>query len=339
MFYLTIYNKDMKKSISSIDISRFILAYFVLIIHFRPFLDVSEMSDLLISHGLARIAVPFYLMSAGYFLHFDRIFESIKHYIKLYLKWSLAYAPIVLFVYFTNETTWLEDFFIFIREFFFQGTVIHLWYLPHSALALYLFYFLQKKFSIKQILSLSFVLYSIGVFADAYSGWISPNTFLYTLQQNYLEFFITSRNGVFFALFFISFGVYMKDAQKLSLKTSLISFLLSLVLMFVELVYIIYPKHPIDYNFYFSLIIVMYFLYQLVLNIHIKERTVYPHLRKMASNIYFSHMLIFYLVMFGLGEAAYHTSHLQRFLIAVIGSTLICGIIEAIKGHKYKNKH
>ncbi len=327
----------MKKAIPSIDISRFILAFFVLVIHFRPFIDVSEMSDLIISHGLSRLAVPFYLVCAGYFLHLDKIIPTIKHYIKLYLKWSLAYSPVVIFIYVFNQRSFLEDLLIFIKEFFFQGTVIHLWYLPHSALALFLLYLLKKKFKIETILIISFVLFTIGVFADAYSGWISPSSFFYPIQHAYLNLFITSRNGLFFALFFISLGVYLKDTKVLSLKISLIGFILSLILMIFELVFVIYPKDPIDYNYYFSLIPTMFFMFHMLLKIDLKERAIYKHLRIMASNIYFSHMLIFYLIMFAFSSVAYSMNHIQRFIITAVTSTLICGIIEAIKG--YKSSH
>ncbi len=326
----------MKKAISSIDLTRFILAYFVLVIHFRPFLDISETLDLILSHGVSRLAVPFYLMSAGYFLNLDKIFETIKHYLKLYLKWSLIYTPIIIFSFIYSDASFLENFLILLRDIFFQGTVIHLWYLPHSALALFLFYLLQKRFKFKTILMFAFTLYTVGTFADAYSSFISDTSIFYSLQQAYLTIFVSSRNGLFFALFYVSLGFYFKEIKLLSLTKAIIGFILSFGAMLFELMVIIGPSHPVDYNFYFSLIFEMFFLFQIVLNVHLKERAIYIHLRQLASNIYFSHMLIFYVAMFIFGNYAFSLNHTQRFLLAALLTSLICGIIEAVKAKKLK---
>lgn len=318
----------MKKTVSSIDLTRFILAYFVLVIHFRPFSDFSPILDTLSAHGVARIAVPFYLMTAGYFLNFDKITETIRHYFKLYMKWSLAYIPFVVFFFIYSQEELSRALIRFVQDFLFQGTVIHLWYLPQSALALLLFNSLKKRFSIQLILMISFGFYFIGVFADAYSGFILPNSFLYPIQQAYLSIFLTSRNALFFALFYIVFGYVLKDFKRISFMKSIVGFLISLGLMMVELLYIIAPSNPIDYNYYFSLIPTLYFFYQLILSIHLKDRIIYAHLRHMASNIYFSHMLIFYLSYFMFSSFFSQSSSFQRFLIVSLLSTFICGMIE-----------
>lgn len=62
-------------------------------------------------------------------------------------------------------------------------------------------------------------------------------------------------DSVLFAFLYISLGAYLKEnPSSFNVKQSLLGFVFFFSLMSVELFYIIEPKHPIDYNYYFSLV-------------------------------------------------------------------------------------
>lgn len=318
-----------------IDRLKFIMAYLVMIIHFRPFMDVNADLDLFFSHGLSRLAVPFFLISAGYFLELTKIKESIHRYLRLYLTWTLYYLPFIFLGFSYSQASPFSKILTFLRDAFFQGTVLHLWYLPASIFAFWMVDVLKERISLKSMVILGFILMSIGVFADAYSGYILPNSIFYPIQQMYLELFASSRNGLFFAFFYISLGAYLKThPSSFTFKQSVIGFLFFFGLMTVELFFIIEPKHPIDYNFYFSLVFAIYFLFNASLTSPLKLSKYDRNLRHMASSMYFSHNLIYYSFMFVLGFP--NINSVERFLIAASLTTIVTFYFELRKGKKHE---
>lgn len=301
-------------------------------------MDVNASLDLFFSHGLSRLAVPFFLISAGYFLDLNQIKQSIHRYLKLYLKWTLYYLPFIFLALGYSQADPLTKILTLIRDAFFQGTVLHLWYLPASIFAFWMMDVLKDKMSLKSMVILGFLLMSIGVFADAYSGFITPDSFLYPLQQTYLEVFASSRNGLFFAFLYISLGAYLKEnPSAFNVKQSLLGFVFFFSLMSVELFYIIEPKHPIDYNYYFSLLFAIYFLFNLAIKLKLKSSKFDRHLRHLSSSMYFSHNLIYYSFLFILGFPSINS--VERFLIAAGLTTVISFYFEFKKGKKNHEKN
>ena len=66
-----------------IDHVKYIVSFLVLIIHFRPLSDYNSVIDFSSAHILARIAVPFFFISSGYFigvngLSKENVIKSVK---------------------------------------------------------------------------------------------------------------------------------------------------------------------------------------------------------------------------------------------------------------------
>ena len=51
-----------------IDYFRVVAAFFVIAIHTAPFSSIEPRLDAVLTYGLCRIAVPFFLMTTGYFV-------------------------------------------------------------------------------------------------------------------------------------------------------------------------------------------------------------------------------------------------------------------------------
>ena len=73
-----------------LNVMKFIMAIFVMVVHFSPFKTIHPVLHFISIHGFTRIAVPFFFLSSGYLLsehgHIpsDRLKKTLKKLIKLY---------------------------------------------------------------------------------------------------------------------------------------------------------------------------------------------------------------------------------------------------------------
>jgi serine/alanine racemase len=165
--------KGMNKNYPMVDIFKFIAALMVMVIHFRPFSDINPSLDFISAQIVARLAVPFFLICAGYFMAHKDMRKSALKLLKLYGIWSLVYLPIVLIGATYNQTTWGTDLLLIVRDIFFQGTTLHLWYLPAVVFAIVLIGWLRRFMDLRTILIMSFCLYGLGLFTDGYYGLLN----------------------------------------------------------------------------------------------------------------------------------------------------------------------
>jgi len=146
---------------------------------------------------------------------------------------------------------------------------------------------------------IAFVLYVIGLFADGYYGLV-PNGFIKEGIDLYLLVFASSRNGLFFAFFFVSFGAYVQTQHyetKLSEDHIGFGVIGSALLMVAEIVLLQVYKTPFDYNMFLSIIPMSFYLLMLGLTVELEDSSRYIQFRTLSSLIYFSHMWVFYIIM------------------------------------------
>lgn len=60
----------MDKNYSGIDYFRFVASLLIIAIHTSPFVSFSETGDFILTRVVARVAVPFFLMTSGFFSDF-----------------------------------------------------------------------------------------------------------------------------------------------------------------------------------------------------------------------------------------------------------------------------
>jgi serine/alanine racemase len=303
-----------------IDKARWLLAYLILIIHFRPLSGFNPTVDFASAQVVARIAVPFYFMATGFFMDYDqkdKVKAWLKNILKLTLLWSLIYLPFRIQAYLNGKANILMDI-------VHLGVHVHLWYLPASILAVLLLGFLIKHVKIKTILLMGFMLYFIGLFGDAYYGF-SHMIGIENLVDDYLYVFETTRNGLFFGLFFVSLG-YSFRTHPLNIKSNykLGGFIIGFILMFVEMLSLENAGIPIEYNMYLSIIPTVYFLFSLCMEKTSTEKN--KSYKDLGTFIYFSHFIVLYLsiglfMLFKLEWIFYN--NLFRFFYVAIVSTLL----------------
>ncbi|MBD5089439.1 MAG: acyltransferase family protein [Clostridiales bacterium] len=260
------------KKFAGIDYFRFAAAFMVIAIHISPFTIWNKDIDYLLTYCLGRVAVPFFLMTTGYFVLAPYILSdfqkqhSVRKYltknIGLYFAATIFYLPLSL--YSRNMPHSIAE---LLKQLFFDGTFYHLWYFPAAIIGCILLIFLIKK-SLRIAVIFSIIAYVIGLFGDSYYGIVKDVPFLGSLYDGIFHISSYTRNGIFFAPVFILMGVLLNNSKfHCSTHILKLGFVVSLVLMLLEgfLTYTLkLQKHN---SMYFLLIPTMYFLFQLLLKI------------------------------------------------------------------------
>ncbi len=226
------------KTYTGIDWFRFIAAFLVIAIHTSPLLSYSEIGDFILTRIIGRIGVPFFIMTSGFFLisrytyNADKLISFIKKTTCIYVISIIIYIPINIYNGYFNMDNLLTN---IIKDILFDGTMYHLWYIPASIMGAIIAWFIVKKLGFKRALLITSILYVIGLFGDSYYGIIEKIPMLKTLYNCLFEISDYTRNGIFFApVFFVLGGIIADNSIRISLKNSIIGFVISLLMMFCE---------------------------------------------------------------------------------------------------------
>lgn len=221
---------------SNLDILKFICSILIIILHLRPFLDYSDQLDLTFNNIITRTCVPIFFVITGYFVakkekeNPDYIKKYIKKMIPLYLVWSLLYLPVIISYAIVNFST-VESYIsliplpfpvifllfilllpiILLIALVYTGIYYHLWYFPAVMLSLWVLSKWKKKFKVKYLLIISFILLLFGA-TETYYG-ILP-TSIKQLVTYYYNIFFTTRNFLFFGLFYVVMGYHMQSREQ-----------------------------------------------------------------------------------------------------------------------------
>ena len=227
-------NKDI--NYKNLDILKYASAILIIVLHLRPFQNFSNELDLLFNNIITRICVPIFFLITGYFVaikekdNSNYIKDYIKKMIPLYLVWSTIYLPIVIGVV-INNISLINEYLslinlkgyvlvmllilflpiILLVMLLYTGVYYHLWYFPALLLSLLVLYFWKKKFKIKSLLIISFVLLLFGA-TETYYGVLPIN--IKEIVTSYYKIFFTTRNFLFFGLFYVVLGFHLGSKRE-----------------------------------------------------------------------------------------------------------------------------
>lgn len=274
-----------KFSFNCIDLVKFICAILVCVLHIKIFTvgesETGDFVNLMISHGICRIAVPFYFVTAGFLLfrkidinrigdYKDRIQDYCFKILRLLGIWSF-----LLFV----------------------GNKIQLWYLGGLVIAVIflslLFYF---KVPMKLIIVISLLLYVIGLLGDAYAvfgqSFRELKVFEY-ISNFYGDLWGTTRNGIFMGFIFVLIGALFAHRKiVMNMAVAVIGFLTSTGLLLFEVWALKYYWDNKEYNMYISLLPTVFFLFYIATHINLKDRKIYAKLRVVGMLIFYLHLFV-----------------------------------------------
>ena len=140
-----------------IDAARLVLAVMVVMAHCASLQAISPAAHFYFNNGFARVIVPFFLLTTGYF--FDRqmargIGPWVWRVMRVYLGWTLVFLPFVLFY---QEISLYRLAMTLVFGFF------HLWYLPALVGGMILLY-AARNLSDGILMTLAAVLFCITPF-------------------------------------------------------------------------------------------------------------------------------------------------------------------------------
>lgn len=332
----------MNKNYTGIDYFRFIAALLIIAIHTSPLGSFSETGDFMLTRIIARVAVPFFLMTSGFFLisryayNNSKLWMFVKKTALIYGAAILIYIPINIYNDYFSMDNLLPN---IIKDIVFDGTLYHLWYLPASIVGATIAWYLVRKFDYRAALIVTGILYFIGLFGDSYYGLSEKIGILDGFYNLIFQIFDHTRNGIFFApIFFVLGGLIADNRRRIEFIKSICGFSISFVLMFIEALTLHFCNLQRHDSMYIFLLLCMYFFFNIIL--HFKGKRII-WLRTSSLIIYIIHpMMIVVIRLFA------KLFHLEGLLIdnSVVHYIMVClssvafGIATTALSVKYKPK-
>ncbi len=287
----------MSKNYSGIDYFRFIASLLIIAIHTSPLASFSETGDFILTRVAARIAVPFFFMTSGFFLISryacgnGKLRRFIKRTALMYGVAILIYIPVNIYNGYFETDNLLPN---IIKDIVFDGTLYHLWYFPASIIGAAIAWFLVRKFDYKAALIITVILYFIGLFGDSYYGISEKIGLLRGLYDLIFEVSDYTRNGVFFApVFFVLGGIQANNHQRIAPKKSIPGFAVSFILMLIEALILRFYGLQRHDSMYIFMLPCMYFFFNIILLF--EGRRIIP-LRTASLIIYIIHPMMIVIV-------------------------------------------
>lgn len=266
----------------NLDILKYISSILIIILHLRPFLNFSSQLDLTFNNIITRICVPIFFIITGYFvakkedINLSYINDYIRKTIPIYLIWSVIYIPIIIATilqylpiiseYISNFNLSLPLLFILlivllpisiIIALVYTGIYYHLWYFPAIICSLLVLKKWKNNIDIKYLLLISLVLLLFGA-TETYYGVLPLS--IKELLSYYYKIFFTTRNFLFFGLFYVVLGYYMGKKENLYSKYCFEKLIVSIFLLIFEAI-LLHDTDRLNSNILISCIPLTYYLF------------------------------------------------------------------------------
>lgn len=341
--------KSKKLYYENLDILKYICAILIIILHLRPFITFSNELDLAFNNIITRVCVPIFFVITGYFVakketkNSNYINDYVKKMIPLYLVWSVVYIPVLIgtiLQYLPTINSFISTIDIsfpllilliiilipiaLLIALVYTGIYYHLWYFPATIFSLLLLKKWKNKFDIKYLLIISFVLLLFGA-TETYWGVI-PTSFQQLLSY-YYKIFFTTRNFLFFGLFYIVLGYHLGTKKEIYSKYCFEKLIISVFLLVFEAI-LLHDTNRLNSNILLSCVPLVYYLF--ISTIYFTNRTnLTKKLRDYSKYYYLIHPMIIFIIslsMKGISNYPY-----LNILIILLITHIISGLIIKLK--------
>lgn len=300
----------------NLDILKYICAILIIILHMRPFLNFSSELDLAFNNIITRICVPIFFLITGYFVAKKENDNSnyIKNYIRktipLYLVWSIIYIPVIISFIISNMQVAMDYLssltiplyylmplalllipVVILIALIYTGMYYHLWYFPAIILSLIVLSKWKRKFPVKYLLIISFLLLLFGA-TETYYG-VLPLT-IKQLLSYYYKIFFTTRNFLFFGLFYVVLGYFMGLKKEIYSKYCFEKLIVSIFALVFEAI-LLHDTNRLNSNILLSCIPLVYYLF--ISCIYISNNLKYKfEFGNFSKYYYLIHPMIIYVI-------------------------------------------
>ena len=312
---------------SSISFFQYLFAIAVILVHSGR-LTSYEPLHFGLKSMLGRLAVPFFIVCASFFLkqslgNSKKMKAYLVKIVKNYLFWSFVYLPYAwLFFSSLHLPVYLFPAGILIALVY-LGMCYQLWYIPAFLLGLFLVNQLVKRLGMVWTGLITFLLYCWGLI-ETYSAYLDTTSLLKGYQL-YSNLFFTARNGLFYTPIFIYMGYYLYDhfhAQTFRIyRWQKLAFAFGLFCLEGT---IIFQHEGIDKNFFLLLPIVMVYFVNACLRSSFLKSYDLQYLKQMSIALYFSHPIFIEWARYGFSSLplSYPDRGKLIFVTALFGSHL-----------------
>ncbi|WP_242272970.1 acyltransferase family protein [Bacillus cereus group sp. BfR-BA-01310] len=318
------------KQYVAIDITRVIAAILVITVHTDPLFHYSQDGNYFLVSVLARIAVPFFFVTSGFFFaskvrinysfkeDLPQVIPVISRLIKLYVIWTLIYFPLQMYIWVKGGESW-RYWLVYLQKAFFEGSYYTLWYLSALIFAMAFSFVLFKLCKPKIVLGITLMLFICGTFLQSYFDIFRSRELL----SWYYTLFLTTRNGLLFGSFFVSLGMYISYFKKTRSQKYNIGFLfLSFVLLTFEAFNVQHLAFTKGNGMWFMLVPTVYFLFMTLLNVNLENHSSYHILRPLSFLMYVSHGL--FLILF---SKLYRIDSLLYFIVILLETCIFSVVL------------
>lgn len=323
------------KGYSGIDNFRMIAALLIVAIHTSPLMSFTAVGDFVLTRIIARVAVPFFFMTSGFFLisrygrDSEKLWRFSKKTLLIYAAAIILYIPINIYSGYFNTQPLLPN---IIKDLVFDGTMYHLWYLPASIIGAVIAWYLVKGRSYKCAFIVSALFYLVALFGDSYYGAAQGIACVNGFYELLFQISDYTRNGILFAPVFFILGGYIADSGKtMPLKRSVFGFIVCFALMLVEALTLRHFGLQRHDSMYVLLLPTMYFLFLMLLSFAGKRR---KGLRTASLIVYIIHPLVIVMIRFAAKlvhmEALLIDNSLVHFIAVAVVSVVIALILTAM---------
>ena len=213
----------------NLNILKYVLSILVIILHLRPFIHYSNELDLAFNNIVSRICVPLFF-----------IITKMNISMPLIILLIIVLLPIVLIVMLC-----------------YSGVYYHLWYFPALMLSLFVLKKWKEKYKLNYLFIISFFLLLFGA-TETYYGLLPLS--IKELVTYYFNIFFTTRNFLFFGLFYVVLGYKMGLKDNVYSKNCFVKLIVSCFFLIFEAI-ILHDFHRLDSNILLSCIPVTYYLF------------------------------------------------------------------------------
>lgn len=342
------YNEN-KVNYQNLDILKYISAILIMILHLRPFINFSDQLDLAFNNIITRICVPIFFIITGYFVakkeknNENYIKDYVKKTIPLYLVWSLLYIPIIIgtiIQYLPIINEYLSKINIALPLFIilsmlllpvvilialcYTGIYYHLWYFPAIIFSLLILKKWKNKFNIKYLLVISFILLLFGA-TETYYG-ILPLS-IKELLSYYYNIFFTTRNFLFFGLFYVVLGYFIGIKERPYSKYCFAKLIISFFLLVFEAI-LLHDTNRLNSNILLSCVPLTYYLFISVIyitnNVQLKFQ-----FGNLSKYYYLIHPMIIFII--SLSIKGINNYPYLNILIVLLSTHIISALIIKLK--------
>ncbi len=320
-----------EKTYPDIDRFRLIAALLVITIHTSPLGGVSAVGDFLLTRVIARVAVPFFFVTSGFFLlpcDAGKLGAFVKKTARIYLVAMLLYLPVNVYSgYFASSALMPK----MLQDIVFDGTFYHLWYLPASMLGACIAWGARRKWGACGAVAFCTALYVLGLLGDSYYGLSARIPCIARFYDLIFQMMDYTRNGIFFApVFFALGGLLAQMPKRLSRGKCAVGFVCALACMMGEALFLRARGWQRHDSMYLFLIPCVYFLFSLLLH---GKGTCPARVRTVSLLVYILHPLgivaVRLLAKIANAQALLVENGIVHFLTVTVGTFAVSAVLAA----------